>query len=201
MEPTEQKYIDQAVTHIHELIDIQEKRSQDKFFSLERTMKTLVDSNDSRYQARFVAQEQAVKDALVSQEKLVAAALESANKAVLVAEENSEKWRANQNEWRAAMTDRERNFATQKDLAAVKERLDRGEGSGSGKKDLWLLIGGAIVLVITIANFWNNTTKSLEQNPKSAAELSQLQKSIDTLTVTIDGLQKDISALAKSDKK
>ena len=35
---------------------------------------------------------------------------EAQEKAVAVAEANSERWRQNANEWRAAMTDRERNF-------------------------------------------------------------------------------------------
>ena len=35
---------------------------------------------------------------------------EAQEKAIAVAEANSERWRQNANEWRAAMTDRERNF-------------------------------------------------------------------------------------------
>ena len=48
---------------------------------------------------------------LEAQDKAVKAALASAEKAVDRAEINAEKWRQNANEWRAAMTDRERNFA------------------------------------------------------------------------------------------
>lgn len=47
-----------------------------------------------------------------SQEKAVSAALAAAEKAVGVAERNAEKWRDNANEWRAAMSDKDRNFIT-----------------------------------------------------------------------------------------
>jgi len=63
------------------------------------TLKILMDERDRRYGE--------VSDA---KEKAVAAALAAAEKAVFVAEANSEKWRTNANEWRAAMNDRERNF-------------------------------------------------------------------------------------------
>jgi len=110
-------------------------------------------ANDQRYQERFAAQEKAVKDALAAQEKAVNAALAASEKAVLVAENNAQKWRENANEWRAAMTDRERNFATQGDFKAIKERVDRGEGSGKGMRDMWALIAGGILLLIAIATF------------------------------------------------
>lgn len=48
----------------------------------------LMDERDKRYTERFDAQQ----------------------KAIGVAEEQAEKWRANANEWRTAMNDRERNF-------------------------------------------------------------------------------------------
>jgi len=43
-------------------------------------------------------------------------ALHDAQKAVEIADTNSEKWRSNANEWRAAMDDREREFARKPDL-------------------------------------------------------------------------------------
>lgn len=115
----------------------------------------LMAANDKRYEERFAAQEKAVKDALASQEKAVNAALAAAEKAVLVAETNGAQWRAGANEWRAAMTDRERNFATQADFAAVKERIDRSEGGGKGQHDMWGWIIAAIATVATLFNvFW-----------------------------------------------
>jgi hypothetical protein len=60
---------------------------------------------DKRYDQQFAAQE-----------KAVGAALAAAEKAVLVAEQNSEKWRSNANEWRGAMDDREEKFVLKEQL-------------------------------------------------------------------------------------
>jgi hypothetical protein len=65
------------------------------------TLKTLMDER-----------EKAAAAAQASAERAVAAALAAAEKAVLVAERNAEKWRDSANEWRAAMTDKDRNFVT-----------------------------------------------------------------------------------------
>lgn len=54
-------------------------------------------------------------------QKAVDIALAAAKEAVGVAEKNSEKWRDNANEWRGAMTDREKSFATRIELDAYKE--------------------------------------------------------------------------------
>lgn len=47
---------------------------------------------------------------MVAQKEAVAAALAANERAVEKAEETSEKWRENANEWRGAMSDRERNL-------------------------------------------------------------------------------------------
>ena len=61
-----------------------------------RTLKRLMDERDKRYE-------------IVS---------ENAKTAVSVAEKNAEKWRDNANEWRAAMSDKDRNFVTKATLWA-----------------------------------------------------------------------------------
>lgn len=48
----------------------------------------------------------------------VRTALASAKEAVAVAESNAEKWRDNANEWRGAMTDRERDFLRRSEVRA-----------------------------------------------------------------------------------
>jgi len=76
------------------------------------------------------------------------AALAAAEKAVQVAEVNSEKWRANANEWRMAMGDREEHFVKKenfdttfqnlaKDIKELKERLDVSTGKGQGYEKVW----------------------------------------------------------------
>lgn len=63
------------------------------------TLKVLMDERDRRYGEVSSAKEKAVEIALANAEK-----------SVLVSERSAEKWRDNANEWRQAMTDRERNF-------------------------------------------------------------------------------------------
>ena len=82
---------------------------------------SLMEAHDRRYEERFASRDKAVTEALAAAEKAVNAALSAADKAVAaamaatskattIAETNDEKWRANANEWRKAMDDRERNF-------------------------------------------------------------------------------------------
>ncbi len=85
-------------------------------------LRELMDERDIRYQALREADT-----------KAISAALAAAEKAVSVAENNSEKWRSNANEWRAAMTDRERNF------------LSRGMGYVVGALSV-------VAMIITIAD-------------------------------------------------
>jgi hypothetical protein len=115
---------------------------------LEHLMAVL-EANDKRYQERFAAQEKAVKEALASQEKAVNAALAASEKAVAVAEENAQRWRNNANEWRSAMTDREKAFAKVEEVLNLKERLDSMSGSSKGMRDLWGWILAGLVAIYT----------------------------------------------------
>lgn len=56
---------------------------------------------------------------LAEKDKALNAALISAEKAVLKKEEEVERWRSNANEWRGAMSDRERDFLTRKEFYAI----------------------------------------------------------------------------------
>lgn len=53
---------------------------------------------------------------LAERDKAITSALQAAEKAVAVAEANAEKWRNQANEWRGAMTDREKNFITRREV-------------------------------------------------------------------------------------
>ena len=68
---------------------------------------------------RFDESEKAVKAALQSASKAVDAALVSAEKAVDKAETSAERWRNSANEWRGAMSDRERDFLTRREFYAI----------------------------------------------------------------------------------
>lgn len=88
---------------------------------------------------------------LEEKDKAVNIALAAAKEAVGVAEKNAEKWRDQANEWRGAMTDREKTFATKAEVAAYKEsteralavekeRSDKGEGRGVGLAQGWSIL-------------------------------------------------------------
>src|SRR5665213_3565254 len=89
----------------------------------------IVASNDIRYREAFLAAKDAVSIASTGSEKLTAAAFTAAEKAIQLAEANAERWRQDAQEWRTRMTDREKDFATQAEYDALKERLDRNDGS------------------------------------------------------------------------
>src|SRR5688572_13935978 len=80
---------------------------------------------------------------LAEKDKAINIALAAAKEAVGVAEKNAEKWRDSANEWRGAMTDREKRFmlietfeaykeSADRALAIEKARSDKGEGKQSG---------------------------------------------------------------------
>lgn len=53
---------------------------------------------------------------LSEKDKAINIALAAAKEAVGVAERNAEKWRDQANEWRGAMSDREKNFITRREV-------------------------------------------------------------------------------------
>jgi hypothetical protein len=65
---------------------------------------------------RLADSDKAVTTALAAAEKAVAAAQASSEKAIDKAERDAEKWRNNANEWRGAMSDREREFLTRREF-------------------------------------------------------------------------------------
>lgn len=81
-------------------------------------------------------------------------ALHDAQKAVEIADTNSEKWRSNANEWRAAMDDRERTFARKSDLDVnardIRELRD-WRNTMDGKADQKDVTRAQIIAVIGIA--------------------------------------------------
>ena len=120
--------------------------------TLKEYLESINVETDKRNEQRFLAQQKAVQDALISQEKAVGAALAASEKAVLVAEANAEKWRANANEWRGSMDDREKNFASRIELGALKERMDLAQGKGVGLNSMWaFIVAGAGIVIPLIA--------------------------------------------------
>ena len=65
---------------------------------------------DNGYDDRTTWTVSALLELMNERDRRYQAAFDAAKEAVLVAEAHAEKWRANANEWRDAMNDRERDF-------------------------------------------------------------------------------------------
>ena len=119
--------------------------------TLKAYVERLFEEHDRRYEQRFAAQQQSLKDAL-----------ESSSRAVDKAEGIAEKWRQNANEWRAAMSDRDKAYLT-KEAADIKFisidkiindiQLNRrtNEGKTAGLHQGWGYLVGAFGVGLTIA--------------------------------------------------
>ena len=97
-------------------------------------------------------------------DKALAAALASAKEAVQVVETNGEKWRANANEWRAAMSDRDNAYMTKAEFVIYKQVTEKiieelklyvnsAKGVKQGISEGWGWLIGAIGIVLAIAGF------------------------------------------------
>jgi hypothetical protein len=142
-----------VLQHLKELIDANDKRYNDAFGSSEKAVSTAFIASEKATAAAFSASEKAIRDALAAVEKSTAAAFVAAEKAVALAEANAERWRADSGEWRSRMTDREQNFATNTMVTALKERIDRSEGSGAGKSSMFSWIITGVMAVVALSGF------------------------------------------------
>ncbi len=129
--------------------------------SLRIHIERVISDQDTRWSQLAVAQDKAIQAALVAQEKAVQAALAAADKAVTKAEDGAKDWRQSANEWRSAMTDRERTFIPrvehEKSMQTLNDKMDlqdkwmaRSDGRGGGMAALWGYAAGAIALGILI---------------------------------------------------
>jgi hypothetical protein len=111
--------------------------------------------------AMFAEKEKALQAALIAQEKAVAAALASADKATTKAEQNAEKWRESANEWRGAMSDRDRELPSRREVETANDALstrimaleksnDRGEGRTEGFRLSAGMVTGLLSAVLAI---------------------------------------------------
>lgn len=102
--------------------------------------------------------------ALMAANKATDAALMSADKAVNLAADGLREWRAGANEWRGAMTDRERSFISRAEFdqmnKSTKELLDRlqvnmdiGTGNKQGRAEAWAFLAMAAGAVGAVLGF------------------------------------------------
>ncbi len=143
---------------------------------LDKHIDTRLEEMDRRHGQRFDAQEKAVSAALAAAEKAVQAALAASDRAITKSEANDEKWRANSNEWRGAMDDREikllskaeaeprfenlreRDDAMDVRLRDLEQRVGGTAQRGQGVKDAWgylvaavVAAGGVVAIVVAFA--------------------------------------------------
>jgi hypothetical protein len=85
----------------------------------------LLEEIDKRYEQRFEAQEEATR-----------AALASAQLAVDKAEETTREWQRNSNEWRTAMGDKDKLFATKAEILPRLEKFDVSLGELKTIRDI-----------------------------------------------------------------
>lgn len=87
------------------------------------------------------------------QEKAVNAALASSEKAVDKAEKNAEKWREQANEWRGAMTDKDKAYALKADTERIEgevKKLQLSEAALSGKASTTSLYIGYLLAIAAL---------------------------------------------------
>lgn len=110
----------------------------------------------------FAEKEKALQAALLAQEKAVNAALQSSDKAIDKAEANAEKWRASANEWRGAMSDRDRELPSRREvesamsslserLRLIENRVENFHSTEAGRREGIDLSAGVVVGAITVA--------------------------------------------------
>jgi hypothetical protein len=132
---------------------------------LERTIASLMQANDQRYEQRFLDSQTAVGAALSAARTAVDAALSAAKEAVAKAEGASEKRFEGVNEFRAALADQQRNliprseaelrFNSAEARLAVLEKLNsESKGERSGGRETWGYLIGAIGLLLALAGFF-----------------------------------------------
>ncbi len=118
--------------------------------TLKEYLDAKIDGNDKRYGSIFDAQE-----------KATVAALAAAEKATSKAEETAAKKADAQNEWRAAMNDRERilmprleqensNRAIEARVKALEDTRIQQAGQGAGTQAGWMWAVGAVGLILTV---------------------------------------------------
>jgi hypothetical protein len=105
---------------------------------------TKFEEADRRYSERFIAQQQALSDAMAAQEKSVA-----------VAESNSQAWRESANEWRGTLSDRDKKFMLEETGREIFKSLDTRlavlEKSSNKQEGSWSTIGAVIGVALAVA--------------------------------------------------
>lgn len=101
----------------------------------------------------FEAEIRRVDQILAEREKQVALALTNVQHAADKAEQEAERMHRASNEWRSAMNDRERQFATRDSHDLLESQVDylrRAMDTGVGRRTAWVAAAGIIATLIAI---------------------------------------------------
>ena len=146
---------DTLLAHLDRILREVDRRYQDRYDGTLGNVRDLMALQRSALEALVGAERDTRQAAMSAQEKAVAAALASQQRAVELAEVMAQRWREQANEWRSAMSDRERHFATMATTSALEKRLDslekgRDEGQGAWKY-LTAFVGLAVGLIVIVS--------------------------------------------------
>ena len=110
-------------------------------------LKSIIDGNEAKLHAEIASIEKLFRERVTAADKAVSAALASTEKAIAVAQANNDAWKANANEWRSTLSDRNAQFASFEQMENLKERLDRSEGSDKGRSQ-FIAWGISVIMMI-----------------------------------------------------
>lgn len=121
------------------------EREWERSYVTSRQLDQRFEQSDKFITQRFQDTDKAVNAALAAAKEAVGAALAASEKAVDKAEGNAEKWRDSANEWRGAMSDREREFLT--------------------RREFYGMVGTLIALITLVGGFIAFVAPKLQSSP------------------------------------
>jgi len=156
-----------AVLDVRQLFEQKLGGLKDLLLADMETLRATIDERDKLYTERDNTRRTAVETAVTAVKEQTKASFDASEKAIIKSDVNSEKWRENANEWRAAMMDRESKFAPRAEmdtefkslrteLAALKKDRDQNVGGRQQQIDnrAWIAVGVSIViLMLGLATF------------------------------------------------
>lgn len=109
--------------------------------------------NSVMHQSDMVSLHEHMDAMIVALDKRIQEKFMALEKAVALAEEGEEKWRANANEWRAAMSDRESQFVQKSSYDVIAKRIDdleRKADIAQGKASMGAVVFSTAIAVVGV---------------------------------------------------
>lgn len=159
---TEEKPSGWTVDTLHMLVRGLLSERTERFDSQLAAIRDLMRESDTRYEQRFIAQQEAIQAALLAQKEAVQAALIAADRAVAKAETASEKRFEGVNEFRGQLADQAAQLMPRSEaeariqamadkLSEVVDRVNRSEGRGTGMQASWAIAVAVFGMLLGVA--------------------------------------------------